>query len=133
MFVKLWSQPEILDLQETRRAYLYSMVRNQIFNVLKHRDIVMAYEEQQSEKPDYLEADAEHQLYAKEIQLLYKLALEQMPQRRREIFLMSRHQRLSNQEIADRLGLSVRTVEHHLYLALQQIKKIIVLFLLLVI
>lgn len=46
-----------------------------------------------------------------------------MPARRREIFLLSRQQHLSNAQIAQRLGLSVRTVEKHIELALQEIRR----------
>ena len=46
-----------------------------------------------------------------------------MPERRREIFNMSRHQRLSNAEIAKKLGISVRTVEKHIENALSDIRK----------
>ena len=45
-----------------------------------------------------------------------------MPQRRREIFEMSRSQKLSNAEIAEKLGISVRTVEKHIENALSDIR-----------
>ena len=49
--------------------------------------------------------------------------VQKMPQRRREIFNMSRTEKLSNLEIARRLGLSVRTVEKHIELALSDLRK----------
>ncbi|MEY8479808.1 sigma factor-like helix-turn-helix DNA-binding protein, partial [Bacteroides acidifaciens] len=54
--------------------------------------------------------------YAKELQLLIKLTLDNMPEQRRKVFSMSRQQGMSNQEIADSLRLSIRTVERHIYL-----------------
>ena len=45
-----------------------------------------------------------------------------MPEQRRKVFSMSRQDGMSNQEIADRLQLSIRTVERHIYLALQELK-----------
>jgi len=45
-----------------------------------------------------------------------------MPERRREIFEMSRTQKLSNAEIAERLGISIRTVEKHIENALSDIR-----------
>ena len=50
-----------------------------------------------------------------------------MPEQRKKVFIMSRKEGLSNQEIADNLQLSVRTVERHIYLALQELKKVILI------
>lgn len=65
-------------------------------------------------------------LYYKEIKLLILLAMEQMPEKRRQVFTMSRFEKISNQDIAEKLNLSIRTVEHHIYLALSDLKKIII-------
>ena len=50
-------------------------------------------------------------------------AVQQMPPQRRSVFEMSRFQHLSSEEIASSLGLSVRTVEKHIQLALDNIRK----------
>lgn len=60
-----------------------------------------------------------------------RLTLDRMPERRRQIFEMSRMQGLSNAVIAEQLQLSVRTVEHQIYLALKELKKTMLLFVLL--
>lgn len=60
-----------------------------------------------------------------------RLTLDRMPERRRQIFEMSRMQGLSNAVIAEQLQLSVRTVEHQIYLALKELKKAMLLFVLL--
>ena len=60
-----------------------------------------------------------------------RLTLDRMPERRRQIFEMSRMHGLSNAEIAEHLQLSVRTVEHQIYLALKELKKTMLLFVLL--
>ena len=60
-----------------------------------------------------------------------RLTLDRMPERRRQIFEMSRMQGLSNAVIAEQLQLSVRTVEHQIYLALKEFKKTMLLFVLL--
>ena len=128
VFVKLWSSPEIWEDQETWNNYIYVMVRNQIYNFLKHKSVELNYQEQlsQEDSPSF-EEDIHDKLYAKEIELLMKLALDNMPEQRRKVFVLSRQKGLSNQEIADRLQLSVRTVERHIYLALIDLKKIILI------
>ena len=61
-------------------------------------------------------------LSAKEMEKNIAKVIAAMPERRREIFEMSRTQKLSNAEIADRLGISIRTVEKHIENALSDIR-----------
>lgn len=128
VFVKLWANPELWENQETWNSYIYTMVRNHIYNFLKHKSVEFDYQEQlaQEDSPSF-EADIHDQLYAKEIELLVKLTLDNMPEQRRRVFVMSRQKGMSNQEIADNLQLSIRTVERHIHLALQDLKKIILI------
>lgn len=77
------------------------------------------------------ELGADDPLYYEEALLLMRLTLDRMPERRRQIFEMSRMHGLSNAEIAEQLQLSVRTVEHQIYLALKELKKTMLLFVLL--
>ena len=71
--------------------------------------------------------DPLNEIYHEELQLLLKLALEQMPDKRRQVFEMSRFMHLSNHTIAEKMDLSIRTVEQHIYLALKDLKKIILI------
>ncbi|ADV43842.1 RNA polymerase sigma-70 factor [Bacteroides helcogenes] len=128
VFVKLWDNPEIWEHRELWSSYVYAMVRNAIFNFLKHKSVECNYRELVAqENISIFEIDIHEQIYAKEIGLLVKLALNDMPRQRKRVFVMSRKGGMSNQEIAERLKLSVRTVERHIYLALQDLKKIILI------
>ena len=68
-------------------------------------------------------------LFAKEISLLVEMAVCKMPVQRRKIYQMSREKGISNNEIAEELGISKKTVENQLSLALQEIKRVISAFL----
>lgn len=126
IFAKLWTNPEIWENQETWNSYIYAMVRNHIYNFLKHKSIRQTYQEQcTKEEPAISETDIHDQLYAKESELLIKLTIANMPEQRRKIFRMSRTQEKSNKEIADELDISIRTVERHIYLALIDLKKVL--------
>ena len=126
IFVKLWDNPEIWENKDTWDSYIYAMTRNQIYNFLKHQSVELNYQEKfVQENASSYDFDIYDNLYAKELQLLIKLTLDNMPEQRRKVFSMSRQKGMSNQEIAEKLNLSVRTVERHIYLALQEFKKVI--------
>ncbi|RNC63397.1 RNA polymerase sigma-70 factor [Proteiniphilum sp. X52] len=61
-------------------------------------------------------------IYMKEVSVLLQEYIEKLPAKCRKIFIMSRQEGLKNQEIADRLGISVRTVEAQIYHALKVIR-----------
>ncbi|WP_298651030.1 RNA polymerase sigma-70 factor [uncultured Proteiniphilum sp.] len=127
IFVKLWEQPDLWE-RNLVRNYLYTMVKNHVFNRIKRKNIETEYiNSQMNVYP--LEEIAEfkdplNEIYLEELQLLLKLSLEQLPDKRRQVFEMSRFGHLSNHEIAERMNLSVRTVEQHIYLVLKDLKKL---------
>jgi RNA polymerase sigma-70 factor (ECF subfamily) len=126
IFVKLWSYPEIWRDKNNIDGYIYTMVRNHIFNFIKQKEVRRTYQDSLSApEPFHNDFDIHDHLYAKELALLAKLAINRMPERRREVYLLSRVQGKSNSEIASMLRLSVRTVERHLYLALSELRKIV--------
>ena len=128
IFVKLWEQPDLWEGNLVRN-YLYTMVKNHVFNRIKRKNIELKYINTQMNLHSLEEIaefkDPLNEIYHEELQLLLKLTLEQMPGKRREIFEMSRFEHLSNNDIAKKMSLSVRTVEHHIYLAMKDLKNII--------
>ena len=62
------------------------------------------------------------ELYVKEVNALLKESVCELPEKCRLIFMMSRYQNMKNQEIAENLGISVRTVDAQIYNALKILK-----------
>lgn len=130
IFVKLWETPWLWE-DTMEQNYLYTMVKNSVLNRIKHKNIETRYLQEQinlqgmEELVDFEEPLNE--VYHNELQLLLKLALAQMPDKRREAFELSRFKQLSNREIAEKMNLSVRTVEQHIYLVVKDLKKILLL------
>ena len=71
------------------------------------------------------EATAQEQIEAQDLRLLIDMIVENMPPQRQTIYRMSREEGLSNDEIAERLGLQKKTVENTLNLALRQIREML--------
>lgn len=133
VFAKLWEMPEKWS-EDNLDSYVFVMTRNHVLNVIRYRKIHEIGGGECDDNADATlpsELGADDPLYYEEALLLMRLTLDRMPERRRQIFEMSRMQGLSNAVIAEQLQLSVRTVEHQIYLALKELKKTMLLFVLL--
>ena len=128
IFVKLWEKPDLWLEREKLDSYLYTVVRNHIYNFLKHKAVEYDYLDVAAEKMQMAERGLptpDDEFCAHELELFVQMALERMPEQRRRIFLMSREEGITSPEIAAKLNISVRTVEQHIYKALQDLKKIV--------
>ena len=123
IFCKLWLQPEIwLDNENELDNYLFIMTRNIILNIFKYQEGYL----EKTVLHELIEGeDALNNIYYEEMLLVVRLTLEKMPERRRLIFELSRFKGLSYKEIAEKLNVSIRTVEHQVYLALIELKKVL--------
>ena len=124
VFLKIWIGRDRLDESRNFESYLLVSVRNEIFDHLRLKYNQTSVRDDVSEKEDAA-ADIEAGIALTETSAIMNQKISQMPPQRQRIFMMSRYENLSSKEIADRLGLSVRTVDNHIYLALRELKQII--------
>ena len=133
VFLKLWTHPDVWEKDDKcLNDYIFIIARNHIFNILRHKKISDRYRDISFDESFIYEVTGLQNVYehinCRDIMLLVHLVLEKMPQKRREIFEASRFKGMKNKEIAQKYGLSVRTVEHQIYLALSEMKKILHFF-----
>ena len=124
VFLKLWIGRDRLDENRSIENYLLVSVRNEIFDYmrLKYNQTVVRGETPEKEDAS---ADIEEEMFWSETSDRMDKIIKNMPPQRQRIFMMSRYENMASKDIADALGLSVRTVERHIYLALQDLKQII--------
>lgn len=130
IFLKLWTRPELWQNPESMTGYLYTVTRNEIFNLFKHQKVEQEYESKIIKAQlisELCEEDSSllKELYYREILMLIKMGLDQLPPRRKQIFEMSRLEGLSHKEIAEQLQISIRTVEDHIYKTLAELRKLL--------
>ena len=126
IFVRLWENRIKLAAVQSFNSYIYRMAKNATLNYIEHKDVEKKYMEQQYEEE--LGQSIENELYARELELLVQLTVNHMPPQRKKIYRMSRDEGMKNEEIAEQLNISKKTVENHLNIALKEIKKTISLF-----
>ncbi|RHE89227.1 RNA polymerase sigma-70 factor [Bacteroides intestinalis] len=125
-FINFWENQDSVTLSP--EAYLFTSVRNRCLSYIRSQKVRSDYHESVRLQIREFEfhpdtPDPVLELYMKEVKDLLNVALNSLPPRSRQIFIMSRFQGLKNTEIANQLNISVRTVESQLYQALKHIKK----------
>jgi RNA polymerase sigma-70 factor, ECF subfamily len=116
---KLWEQRSEIEITVSLKSYLYRAVHNTCLNRIKHLKVQEVYRQYVGEYLDNNHASATDLLNKEELETRIVNALEKLPEQCRLIFKMSRFEELKYQEIADQLGLSVKTIENQIGKALK--------------
>jgi len=117
IFVRMWENREALAVEVSVKAYLFRSVRNSCLNVIKHRKIKDGYSKlavSTSQTSDDSGGNSHEQMEER-----LELALTHLPPKCRQVFEMSRFGGKRYQDIADELGISIKTVENHMAKALR--------------
>ncbi|MCG8698683.1 MAG: RNA polymerase sigma-70 factor [Bacteroidales bacterium] len=123
-FIKCWENRIQIDLNKSFFGYILTIGTNLVKNYFKHQSVKRKHEDHviQTNRKD--ENKIESDLNEKELRAkIYEIARNDLPRQCREIFIMSRFDGLSNDEIADLLNIKKKTVENQLYNALKVIRK----------
>ena len=104
------------------KAYLFKMLKNAVYDYFEELQINRRYVAEMVCVSDDFSDVANNDIDFNELQLIVFRVVSRMPERRREVFRMSRYQHLENKEIAARLGIDIRTVENHITSALAEIR-----------
>jgi len=122
IFLKLWQKRAELKITTSLKNYLFRSVRNLCINRLEHQRIVSSYQKY------IIRTESERNLYDDffiEVGLRERIesAIRNLPDKRQKIFRMAREEGLKYKEIADKLKISVKTVEVQMGLAFKQLRE----------
>lgn len=122
IFLNLWRKRETLIIQSFP-AYLRAAARYHVYKELKKRKTsAVVYTDELTETGEALTNQGEERLIYQEAERYVDGSLQSLPARCQEIYFMSRKENLTNDEIANKLGISKRTVENQLTVALRHIR-----------
>ena len=121
-FTVVWQSRRFINSDASFSSYLYTIMRNRILNQLRNAANEEKLKESiLSQALDYTE-DTKREVMLNDLKSLISHALQQLTPRQREIFEMSREAQLSHKEIADKLGISINTVQEHISTSLKLIR-----------
>jgi RNA polymerase sigma-70 factor (ECF subfamily) len=119
----LWQNREKLVIESSLNGYLFRSVHNRCLHHIEHKKVIERHAYEMSAESDLSTADPGEVLQYKELQARIAEILERLPEKCGKIFCMSRFDGLKYSEIAEKLSVSVKTVEANMSRALKEFRK----------
>ena len=126
VFLRFWEKRSEIGIQRSMNVYLFRSVQNECLNYIRSNKISTTLDESLSDEIKNGLNDNEPSPYsdlvALEIEKIVEETVDNLPDQCKSVFKLSRVNGLKNQEIADKLNISVRTVDTQIYRALKVLK-----------
>lgn len=130
IFIYLWEHQDILATISNQNAFLFVLVKNRCIDFIRQKKLI---ERKREEFEVVLEKELQLKMYAlqqfdenalstSDIEIILNNAINSLPEKCREIFILSRMEGLKYKEIADRLEISTKTVENQIITALKKLR-----------
>ncbi|HLZ87715.1 MAG TPA: RNA polymerase sigma-70 factor, partial [Puia sp.] len=123
VFIKLWEEAETIHIETSLKFYVHRAVVNRCLNVLdrekrdRERQRGLIHLPQEVSESREMEDD--------ELKIRLYQAIDRLPEQCRKVFRMSRFEELKQREIADKLGISIKTVKNHITYALKHLNVVL--------
>jgi RNA polymerase sigma-70 factor (ECF subfamily) len=123
VFIKLWERRNELEKGMSLKSYLYTSVHNRSLNYIRNRKKFRSGEVKDEDFSSFQNGDDADGIESRELESKIGLLIEKLPEKCRIIFKLNRFEGLKYQEIADKLGISVKTVEAQMSKALRILRE----------
>ena len=130
LFMYLWEHSEILESVSNLNAFLFTLIKNRCIDFYRSSVRINARKRSLSdiqERELHLKMEALQQFdtinfFENEVEELLEKAIEKLPEKCRQVFIMSRMDGMKHEEIARELKISVYTVQNHISSAIRKLK-----------
>ena len=123
LFFRLWKDKEKLNIESSLTGYLFRAVHNRCLHHIDHKRVVENYAREITARASVSNDSPTDILHYRELQTRIAGILETLPEKCGKIFCMSRFEGLKYSEIAERLSISIKTVEANMGRALKEFRK----------
>lgn len=123
VFINIWDRRNFLDETFNIKSYIYKSAVNYIYNCLRRNAIRNRYIESEMTEKSAASDITYEQVFLWDLEKSLVAIIDSLPSQQKQVIRLSRIEGLSHEEIAEKLNISIRTVENHIYRALNTIKK----------
>jgi len=122
IFIKIWETRSEINTELSFGGYIFKMAKNMLINHLKKKINEKVYIDYLLTFPEDIIPPVEQEINFLELNMEIERLISILPEKRREIFLLSRHEGLTYKEIAEKLDISVNTVNTQISKSLEHIR-----------
>lgn len=120
-FIRLWNNCSKVAFDKAK-SYLFTTANRIFLDDTAHQKVVLKFERRSNAKEAQSESNPEFLYQVEEFKGQLEEVISSLPEKQRTVFLMSRIDKMKNQQIADALDISVKTVEKHITSSLKSVK-----------
>lgn len=113
VFTKLWEFREDIAIKVSLKNFLYTITKNYILNQIRNENTIIRKNYELAQNAEIYEDNLLSTIEQKELMSLLKQALDMLPEQKRQVCLLKMDEKLSNQEIAEKMQISINTVKTH--------------------
>lgn len=125
LFIRIWENRKTTSITKSIKAYLFISAKNSSINYLRSKYARIPFVELTDIREKSTRFTGEDDITEGELKILIQKTIDTLPTKCRMIFNLSRNSDLSHQEIADKLGISKKTVYVQIRIAVLRIKKVL--------
>lgn len=122
VFIKIWQNRKKINSAATFNSYIFTITRNLLLNELRSKLNSEKTKEEIRSLSLAKEYSSMNQIEYRDLKEKVDKLVCELPQRQKEIFILSRTEGLSHKEIAEKLGIKTKTVEYHITQAVRHLK-----------
>lgn len=123
VFIKIWEKRADIREDLSISGYLFTITKNQILKLLRSEAYALALKKYWQFTYNEASSTAEEEILTKDLEEIVMSYIRQLPDKQQEVLLLKILEGLTNDEIAEKLGLSKRTVENQIYRSLKKIRE----------
>lgn len=123
IFTIVWEKREQLQIRSNIKAYLFTAGKNKAISIFRRSKQHLLSSLDVEDQSSTADPGSDSYLENQELRQLIDAAIEALPEQSRKIYQMAWEENLSHKEIAEKLGLSAKTVENHVGIALRKLRE----------
>jgi RNA polymerase sigma-70 factor (ECF subfamily) len=122
VFLYMWEKREQIEIKTTLKTYMYSAIKNKCLNYIKY-EVPRKNELEDSHLALMVTEQPDQGVDTDRLKKYLEAAIDELPTKCRQIFVLSRNAGLTYEEIAEEMEISIKTVENQMSIALKKLRE----------